>query len=200
MANHKSSKKRIRQTISRRLQNRYYEKTARNAVRRLRAMTNAEEAKAAYVKVVALLDRLASKKTISKNKASNLKSKLAKDAMGDVMSQVEEVNGVKVLAVSVEDMDMNGLRDLGDQLKEKLGEGVVVIASAAGGKVSLMATATDGAMKKGAHAGNLIKAIASCVGGGGGGRPNMAQAGGKNPAGIPDALAKVKEVLAGQIQ
>ena len=134
------------------------------------------------------------------SEVESLKSKLAKDAMGDVMSQVEEVNGVKVLAVSVEDMDMNGLRDLGDQLKEKLGEGVVVIASAAGVKVSLMATATDGAMKKGAHAGNLIKAIASCVGGGGGGRPNMAQAGGKNPAGIPDALAKVKEVLAGQIQ
>ena len=78
MANHKSSEKRIRQTVSRRLRNRYYEKTARNAVRRLRAMTNAEEAKAAYVKVSALLDRLASKKTISKNKASNLKSKLAK--------------------------------------------------------------------------------------------------------------------------
>ena len=78
MANHKSSKKRIRQTISRRLQNRYYEKTARNAVRRLRAMTNLEEAKAAFVKVSAMLDRLASKKTISKNKAANLKSKLAK--------------------------------------------------------------------------------------------------------------------------
>ena len=78
MANHKSSEKRIRQTVSRRLRNRYYEKTARNAVRRLRAMTNAEEAKAAYVKVSALLDRLASKKTISKNKAANLKSKPAK--------------------------------------------------------------------------------------------------------------------------
>ena len=78
MANPKSSEKRIRQTVSRRLSNRYYEKTARNAVRRLRAMTNAEEAKAAYVKVSALLDRLASKKTISKNKAANLKSKLAK--------------------------------------------------------------------------------------------------------------------------
>ena len=135
-----------------------------------------------------------------KSEVESLKSKLAKDAMGDVMDQVEEVAGVKVIAVSVEDMDMNGLRDLGDQLKEKIGEGVVVIASSANGKVNLMATATDEAMKKGAHAGNLIKAIASCVGGGGGGRPNMAQAGGKNPAGIPDALAKVKEVLAEQIK
>ncbi len=78
MANHDSSKKRIRQTIKRRLHNRYYEKSARNAVRRLRRMTNVEEAKAEYIKVSAMLDRLASKKTISKNKASNLKSKLAR--------------------------------------------------------------------------------------------------------------------------
>ena len=68
-----------------------------------------------------------------------------------------------------------------------------MLASANDGKVSLMVTATDGAMKQGAHAGNLVKAIAGCVGGGGGGRPNMAQAGGKNPAGIPDALAKAAE-------
>ena len=77
MANHKSSIKRIRQTEARRLRNRYYEKSARTAVRRLRRMTNKAEAEAAYVKVSAMLDKLASKKTISKNKASNLKSKLA---------------------------------------------------------------------------------------------------------------------------
>ena len=94
---------------------------------------------------------------------------------------------------------MNGLRDLGDQLKEKLGEGVVVLASAVDGKVSLVAMATDTAVKSGAHAGNLIKAIAGLVGGGGGGRPNMAQAGGKNPAGIDDAIAKVSEVLKEQL-
>ena len=107
---------------------------------------------------------------------------MAQGALGNVMDKVTEVKGVKLLAAALEGVDMNGLRDLGDQLKEKIGEGVVVIASSANGKVSLMATATDEAMKKGAHAGNLIKAIASCVGGGGGGRPNMAQAGGKNPA------------------
>ena len=77
MANHKSSLKRIRQTASRRLRNRYYAKTARNAVRNLRKMTDKAEAQAALVKVTAMLDRLAAKKTISKNKASNLKSKLA---------------------------------------------------------------------------------------------------------------------------
>lgn len=130
----------------------------------------------------------------------SLKSKAAKDALGDVMNQVKEVNGVRLLATAVEDVDMNGLRDLGDQLKEKLGEGVVVIASSASGKVNLIAMATDEAMAKGAHAGNLIKGIAALVGGGGGGRPNMAQAGGKNPAGIPDAIAKVEEVLGEQIR
>ncbi|MCM1517640.1 MAG: 30S ribosomal protein S20 [Pseudoflavonifractor sp.] len=77
MANHKSSIKRIRQTESKRLRNRYYAKSARTAVRRLRKMTDVAEAKAAYIKVSAMLDKLASKNTISKNKASNLKSKLA---------------------------------------------------------------------------------------------------------------------------
>ena len=129
-----------------------------------------------------------------------LKSKLANSSMGDVMNQVVEVKGVKVLAVKVADVDMNGLRNLGDQLKEKLGEGVVVIASVLDGKVNLMAAATEEAQKKGAHAGNLIKAIAGLVGGGGGGRPNMAQAGGKNPAGVEDALVKVKDVINEQIR
>ena len=129
-----------------------------------------------------------------------LKAKAAKDALGDVMDQVVEVNGVKVLATKVADVDMNGLRTLGDQLKEKLGEGVVVLASAKDGKVSLLAMATDGAMAKGAHAGNLIKEIASVVGGGGGGRPNMAQAGGKNPEGIDEAVAKAKDVAEAQIK
>jgi alanyl-tRNA synthetase len=129
----------------------------------------------------------------------SLKSKAAKDALGDVMDQVKEVGGVKLLATSVSGVDMNGLRDLGDQLKGKLGEGVVVIASDCDGKVNLIAMATDDAMKQGAHAGNLIKAIAGKVGGGGGGRPNMAQAGGKNPAGIPDALAEAQTALAAMI-
>ena len=128
-----------------------------------------------------------------------LKNQMAKDAVGNVMDQVVEINGVKLLAVSLKDTGMNELRTLGDQFKEKLGNGVVVIASAADGKVNLMATATDEAVKAGAHAGNLIKGIAALVGGGGGGRPNMAQAGGKNPDGIPAALEKAAEVLKEQL-
>lgn len=133
------------------------------------------------------------------SEVESLKSKMAQDAAGDVMDQVKEIKGVKLLAAQIDGVDMNGLRDLGDQLKGKLGEGVVVLASAGEGKVSLMATATDGVVKMGAHAGNLVKGIAGCVGGGGGGRPNMAQAGGKNPAGIPDALKKAEEVLESQL-
>ena len=128
-----------------------------------------------------------------------LKNQMAKDAVGNVMDQVVEINGVKLLAVALKDTGMNELRNLGDQFKEKLGNGVVVIASAAEGKVNLMATATDEAIKAGAHAGNLIKGIAALVGGGGGGRPNMAQAGGKNPDGIQAALKKAAEVLKEQL-
>ena len=130
----------------------------------------------------------------------SLKSKLAQESLGDVTDQVTEVKGVKVLAAAVDGVDMNGLRDLGDQLKEKLGEGVVVLASSMGGKVSLLAMATPGAMEKGAHAGNLIKAAAAIVGGGGGGRPNMAQAGGKNPEKIGEAIAKIPELVEGQLK
>ena len=186
-------------------------------VRRIEALTSKgllkyydkleESLKEAAALVKATPDHLVEKisHTLAENKSlhsevESLKSKMAKESMGDVTEQVEEVKGVKVLALKVDGADMNGLRDLGDQLKEKLGEGVVVLASGADGKVSLMATATDGAIKQGAHAGNLVKAIAGCVGGGGGGRPNMAQAGGKNPAGIDEALAKVKEVLEGQLK
>ncbi len=150
--------------------------------------------------LVEKLEHLMAEVKALQSENESLKSKAAKDALGDVMDQVTEVKGTKLLAVSVSGVDMNGLRDLGDQLKEKLGEGVIVLASENDGKVNLVAMATDGAMKAGAHAGNLIKAIAGKVGGGGGGRPNMAQAGGKNPAGIADALAEAKPALEGQIQ
>lgn len=129
----------------------------------------------------------------------SLKSKAAKDALGDVMNQTVEIEGVKFLSCALCGVDMNGLRELGDQIKEKLSEGVAVLASEADGKVNLIAVATEEAMKKGAHAGNLIKGIAALVGGGGGGRPNMAQAGGKNPEGIKAALEKAAVILKDQL-
>ena len=135
-----------------------------------------------------------------KSENESLKSKAASEALGNTADQIKEVKGVKYIATRVDGVDMNGLRDLSDKLKAEMGEGVAVIFSENDGKVNIVASATDGAQKMGAHAGNLIKGIAALVGGGGGGRPNMAQAGGKNPAGIPDALAKVAEVLEGQIK
>ena len=164
--------------------------------------TLAAAAKAAKTTTSGLVEKighlLAEIKTLQ-NENESLKSKAAQKAMGDVEDQVKEIKGVKFLAVNVDGVDMNGLRDLGDQLKEKVGEGVIVLASANDGKVSLLVMATDAAMKQGAHAGNLIKSIAKLVGGGGGGRPNMAQAGGKNPAGISQALEAAEAALAEQL-
>ncbi|RDU22956.1 alanine--tRNA ligase [Anaerosacchariphilus polymeriproducens] len=155
--------------------------------------------KAAPNNLIEKLETFMSEYKALQSENESLKAKAAQDAMGDVMDQVVEIEGIKLLAVRVDDVDMNGLRDLGDQLKGKIGEGVIVIASAVGEKVNLIAMATEEAMKKGAHAGNLIKEIAGLVGGGGGGRPNMAQAGGKNPAGIDAAIQESIKVLRGQI-
>ena len=118
-----------------------------------------------------------------------LKDKMAKDSVGDVLSNVVEAGEVKILPVSMNGVDMNALRNLGDDLKNKLGNAVVILASELDGKVNLIVMATEDAVKAGVHAGNIVKKIAPMVGGGGGGRPNMAQAGGKNPAGIADALS-----------
>ena len=160
----------------------------------------AKAAKATPANLVEKIEHMMAEIKALQSENESLKSKAAKDALGDVMDKVADVNGVKLLAARVDGVDMNGLRDLGDQLKAKLGEGVIVLASNADGKVNLVAMATDGAMQKGAHAGNLIKGIAGLVGGGGGGRPNMAQAGGKNPEGIDKAVAEAKAVLAGQVK
>lgn len=159
----------------------------------------AKALKATPANVVEKAEHLLAENKALHGELESMKSKAAKDALGDVMNQVTEVKGVRLLAAKVSGVDMNGLRDLGDQLKEKLGEGVILLASDLDGKVNLVAMATEDAMKKGAHAGNLIKGIAALVGGGGGGRPNMAQAGGKNPGGIEAAIAEAEKVLDGQI-
>jgi alanyl-tRNA synthetase len=163
-----------------------------------------EAAKAAKTEPAQLVKRIHSMNDeIKALSAENekLKAELANNALGDVTGDAVEVNGVKFIATKVDNVDMNELRNLGDKLKTQIGSGVVLIVSAQGAdKVNMIAMATDDAVAKGAHAGNLIKAVASIVGGGGGGRPNMAQAGGKNPSGIDELLKKAPEVLAGQIK
>ena len=160
-------------------------------------------AKVAKTEPIALVKKIEAmqeeiKALMSENE--KLKSKIANASVGNADDQIVDVNGVKLLAIKVADVDMNGLRNLGDQMKEKTNDGVVVIVSTLGDKVNVIAMAGDDAISKGAHAGNIIKEVAKCVGGGGGGRPNMAQAGGKNPAGADDALAKAKEVFESQVK
>ncbi len=129
-----------------------------------------------------------------------LKAELANNALGDVTQNVVDVKGVSFIATKVENVDMNELRNLGDKLKNQIGNGVVLIVSTQGiDKVNMIAMATDAAIAKGAHCGNLIKAVAPIVGGGGGGRPNMAQAGGKNPAKTDELLKKAVDVLEGML-
>ena len=161
----------------------------------------AKAAKTEPAQLTTRIESLLEELKVLKSENEKLKSKLANNSLGDVMSQVVDVKGVSLLALKLPDVDMNELRNLGDQLKDKLTEGVIILASStAVDKVNLLAMATDGAMKQGAHAGNLIKELAVLVGGGGGGRPNMAQAGGKNAAGIDQVIAKAKDALAAQIK
>ena len=129
----------------------------------------------------------------------SLKAKMAGGTADELLAKAEEIKGVKILVAEVQDMDANAMRVLGDQLKNKMGSGVVILAGALEGKVSLLAMATDDAVAKGVHAGNIIKQAAAACGGGGGGRPNMAQAGGKEASKIADALQIAKEVVDGQL-
>lgn len=131
-----------------------------------------------------------------KNENDALKSKAAGEALGNVENAAEDVDGIKLFISSMEDMDMNSLRDSADKVKDKLGEAsVVVLAGVKEGKVSLVVMCGEDAVKRGIMAGNIIKDVSKLIGGGGGGRPNMAQAGGKDDSGINAALAKAKEIV-----
>ena len=147
------------------------------------------------VRIRALMEEL--KKVKSENES--LKAKAAGDSLGDALKGAVDVNGIKVLCAKVQAPDVNALRTLSDNIKEKLGDSVAVLASVIGGKVMLLAAATDSAVKKKAMAGNIIKEIAPMVGGRGGGKPGMAQAGGTDENGIDGALARALEIVKEQI-
>lgn len=124
-----------------------------------------------------------------------LASKLANQQAGDILKNPETINGKTIITAQVKVKDMNQLRQLADQWKQKAVSDILVLANEQEGKVSLLAAMTPEANEAGLKAGELIKVIAPKVGGGGGGRPDMAQAGGKNPAGISDALTEAKTWL-----
>jgi alanyl-tRNA synthetase len=134
-----------------------------------------------------------------KSENEKLKTELAGNSLGDAAANAEDVNGVKVLCLKADAADVNSLRSLSDTLADKLGDCVIVLGAEIGGKATLIASATNGAVKRGAMAGNIIKEIAPVIGGKGGGRPTMAQAGGPDVASISAALEKAGDVIKAQI-
>ncbi|MBU7007919.1 alanine--tRNA ligase [Phosphitispora fastidiosa] len=129
-----------------------------------------------------------------------LQAKIAKYESLEIIDQVREINGIKALAAKVNAPDMDALRNMGDMMKDKLGSGVVVLGSINDGKVNLVAMATKDVLDKGVHAGNIIREVAKTAGGGGGGRPDMAQAGAKDPGKIAEALEKAYVVIESQVK
>lgn len=123
-----------------------------------------------------------------------LKSKIAADAVQDIVNKAVEIGGVKVVTAAA-NLDIDSLRSLSDKLKSKLGKSVVVLGSVKDGKVTFIAAASRDAVECGIHAGNIVKEVAKIAGGSGGGKPEMAQAGGKNPEKVDDALKAVYDTV-----
>lgn len=148
------------------------------------------------------IEKLLKEEKELKAEISRLKADAAKAASDSAETKEEEYNGIKVVFQKTSGLDMNSLRSVGDDLKaaalshDKAAAAAFVIFGEADGKAFLVSMATEGAVKKGFSSGNLIKAAAPAIGGGGGGRPEMAQAGGKNPAGYEEAMEKAKAYLA----
>lgn len=134
-----------------------------------------------------------------KQKIDKLESKMAGSVIDDILSSIEDIDGVKVVTSKLNNFDGNNLREIGDKLKEKIGSGVIVLASSKDGKVNFVVMVTDDIVKKGVHAGNIVKEAAKLAGGGGGGRPNMAQAGAKDETKIEQSLLKAKEIIKRQL-
>ncbi len=185
-------------------------------VRRIEAVTGAaalkhyqqqeEEIKAAckIVKadegnLVKKLEALVSEQKETAKELQKLKEKMATGAVDEIINSKEEINGVSVICKEVKDIDPNSLKTMGDDIKNRLANSVLVLICKNGEKVNLLAMATDDAVKAGVHCGNIIKQAATVCGGGGGGSPNMAQDGGKDASKIKEALIKAKEVIVSQL-
>ncbi|RST73906.1 alanine--tRNA ligase [Siminovitchia acidinfaciens] len=153
----------------------------------------AEKLKTKPAQAVERMDALLQELKELQRENESLTSKLAHVEAGSLIQKAKEIEGINVIASTVQGADMNTLRNMGDDLKQKLGSGIVVLGSAQNGKVNIIAGVTKDLMEKGYHAGKLVKEVASRCGGGGGGRPDMAQAGGKNPDQLESALSYVDE-------
>jgi alanyl-tRNA synthetase len=133
-------------------------------------------------------------KTLENEKKELLKKQAGGDLAG-LLKDAMDIDGFKLLAAELDAVDMNTLRSAADELKAKLGSGIAVLGTASGKKVHLIAAVTPDLVKKGLHAGEIVKAAARIVGGSGGGRPDLAQAGGKDPAKLKEALEAIPEII-----
>ena len=136
------------------------------------------------------IDRLVEERKRLEKELEGARREIARAASGNLSDQAREINGIPVVSAEVPG-DANTLREEADRIRSQLGSVLVVLGSREGGRVVLVAAATPDIVSKGIHAGQLVKAVAAKVGGGGGGRPDMAQAGGSQPDALPDALASV---------
>jgi alanyl-tRNA synthetase len=158
------------------------------------AISASQRLKSTVAQLPEALEKLFVDRKRLEKEVEGLRRELAKQASGDLLSSVREINGVSVLSAELPG-DANTLRDQADSLRAKLGSGVVVLGSRENGNVILVAAATKDLAPKGIHAGNIIREVAKVVGGGGGGRQDMAQAGGRDPEALPEALEKVYELV-----
>jgi len=159
-------------------------------------MKVAEVIKGSVHDVVAKAQSVVDENKNLKRELESIKAKMANSGLENLLGSAEVVNGIKVITQRLGDgLDMNALRGAGDNLKQKTDCAVIVLASAADGKVNIVAMATPDAVKRGAHAGNIIREVAKICGGGGGGKPDSAQAGGKDASKIKDALDAVKTLI-----
>lgn len=134
-----------------------------------------------------------------KQKVDKLEAKMAGSVIDDILSSIEDIDGVKVISSKLNNFDGNNLREIGDKLKEKIGSGIIVLASSKDEKVNFVVMVTDDIVKKGVHAGNIVKEAAKLADGSGGGRPNMAQAGAKDETKIEQSLLKAKDIIKQQL-
>ena len=156
--------------------------------------------KAAEKDIVNRVEQLGAQNKELEKEIAQLHAAASKNQVDGLLGQAKDVNGVKVLACEVEAADMNSLRDMSDLFRDKLGSGVVVLGAKSDGGVNLIVAATKDLTKRGIHAGNMIKEIAKVTGGGGGGRPDMAQAGGKDYSKLGEALALAESLAAAQLK
>ena len=158
----------------------------------------AERIKARPLELPEKLEKLSGAARELEREVQRLQGRLAAGELDRLLSGRQEVDGVRLVAAAVELLDTKGMRELGDRLREALRSGVVVLVSHTGGRVSWLAMVTQDLTSR-LHAGRLAQALAKMTGGGGGGRPDMAEAGGKDASRIPEALEKLPGLIRGQL-